>query len=104
IVAGKPKDSLLIEAVRYTNSQLKMPPKGKLPDATIADLEKWIELGAPTPANAAVAGTAIAPTSVEAGRKFWSFQPPRRYPVPAVADATWPRSDIDRFILARQEA
>ena len=29
--------------------------------------------------------------------------PPERPPVPAVADATWPRNEIDRFILARLE-
>src|SRR5579859_6235843 len=50
VLPGKPKESLLIEAVRYTNSDLKMPPKGKLPDAVIADLEKWIAMGAPASA------------------------------------------------------
>ena len=33
----------------------------------------------------------------------WSFVPPVRPPVPAVHDARWPRSDLDRFVLARLE-
>src|SRR5205809_1021395 len=42
VVPGKPDESLLLKAVRQTDPDLKMPPKGKLPDAVIADLEKWI--------------------------------------------------------------
>ncbi len=36
-------------------------------------------------------------------RAFWSFQPIRKPPVPAVAHADWPKTDIDRFVLARLE-
>ena len=36
VAAGKPKDSLLIQAVRWES--LEMPPDGKLADAAIADL------------------------------------------------------------------
>src|SRR5262249_13964893 len=33
VVPGHPEQSLLIEAVRYGNGGLQMPPTGKLPDA-----------------------------------------------------------------------
>jgi hypothetical protein len=36
-------------------------------------------------------------------RSFWSFQPVREPAPPAVQDATWPRSALDRFILAKLE-
>jgi hypothetical protein len=36
--------------------------------------------------------------------KHWAFQPVKRPPVPAVKDATWPKSDLDRFVLAKLEA
>ena len=39
-----------------------------------------------------------------AGRRFWAFQPPRRHPLPKVKDASWPRGDIDSFLLAALEA
>lgn len=44
------------------------------------------------------------PLNTEEARRFWSFQPPLKPAVPVVRDATWPRSDIDRFLLAQQEA
>jgi hypothetical protein len=103
VVPGKPKDSLLLQAVRYSE-ELRMPPKGKLPDAVVADLEKWIALGAPDPRTATVAGTSPKSLGVREGRKFWAFQPPRRHRVPKVQDTNWPRSDIDSFLLAGLEA
>ena len=51
IVKGDPKASLLIEAIRYGNRDLQMPPKNPLPEDKIAKLEKWITMGAPDPRN-----------------------------------------------------
>src|SRR5262245_50204590 len=42
----RPERSLLLRAVRYTDEHLRMPPKGKLPDTVVADLETWIKMGA----------------------------------------------------------
>jgi hypothetical protein len=33
----------------------------------------------------------------------WAFQPPRHHPAPDVRDSSWPRSDVDRFVLAAME-
>src|SRR5258706_666844 len=50
IVPGQPDKSLLIQAVRYTNTDLQMPPKNKkLSAEQIADLEAWVKIGAPDP-------------------------------------------------------
>ena len=50
VVPGDPEKSLLIKAVRYTDQDLQMPPKGqKLSDDQIADLEAWVKMGAPDP-------------------------------------------------------
>ena len=47
---GDPEKSLLIKAVRYTDPDLQMPPKGeKLSDAQIDDLVAWVKMGAPDP-------------------------------------------------------
>ncbi len=45
----------------------------------------------------AAAGTQVAPG-------LWSAASPVRAPVPAVRDTAWPRSELDRFVLARLEA
>src|SRR5262245_53140268 len=43
IVPGKPEESLLIKAVRYTDEDLKMPPQHKLASEQIAELEQWVK-------------------------------------------------------------
>jgi hypothetical protein len=101
IVPGKPVGSLLLKALR--NDEIAMPPKGKLPDDVIANFERWIRMGAPDPRDGQAAAAAAAP-DLQAGRRFWAFQPLRRHDTPNVADASWPRGDIDRFILAALEA
>lgn len=45
IVPGDPETSLLIQAIRRTGD-LKMPPKGALGDAEVADLVAWVKAGA----------------------------------------------------------
>src|SRR5688572_20807856 len=49
IEAGQPDRSYLIQAVRYKDKDLQMPPKGRLPLEQIADLEAWVQRGAPAP-------------------------------------------------------
>jgi hypothetical protein len=102
VVPGKPEESLLVKAIRYTDPDLRMPKKEKLPAEVVADFEKWIKMGAPDPrtGNAKIAHK--YPT-VEEGRKFWAFQPPKMPLLPKVKDASWPRNDIDRFVLAKLE-
>jgi hypothetical protein len=102
LAPGRPENSLLIKAIGYQDPELKMPPKGKLPDAVIADLEEWVRRGAPDPRRAH--GPATSAIASEAGRKFWAFQRPRRTSPPPVRDRSWPRSPIDQFILAKLEA
>ena len=40
---------------------------------------------------------------MEAASRHWSFQPPNQHPVPDVRRADWPKSSIDRFLLAKLE-
>jgi len=96
IVPGKPKESLLIKAVRQLSPELSMPPKGKLPDAVIADLEQWIAMGAPDPRgqNAKAGGIDFT-----AARKHWAYQPVHS-PVSPKLKETPGRSPIDAFIMA----
>ncbi len=105
IVPGDVKSSLLLKAIRYEDSDLAMPPKkegGKLPDAVIADFEKWVAMGAPDPREGR-AKTASA-LNIEKGREHWAFQLPKRAPAPQPKNASWARNDIDKFILADLEA
>ncbi|MBE7498546.1 MAG: DUF1553 domain-containing protein [Verrucomicrobiaceae bacterium] len=102
VVPGKLEGSKLWQAVTYTDRDLKMPPKRKLKDSEVADLKRWIEEGAPDPREA-VAASGPKSGSTRADLSFWSFQPPKAAPPPAVKDAAWPANDVDRFILAKLE-
>jgi hypothetical protein len=110
VVPGKLDESLLIEAIRYANKDMEMPPKGKLPDSVIADFETWVKMGAPDPRGSTVADANTAASeykkkeiNIAEGRKFWAFQPPRKTEPPTVKDAAWPKSDIDRYVLSKIE-
>ena len=46
LVRGNPDDSLMVEAIRYQESDFQMPPKGKLNDSQTNDIETWIKKGA----------------------------------------------------------
>ncbi|MCG8653867.1 MAG: DUF1549 domain-containing protein, partial [Pirellulales bacterium] len=100
LVKGNPDASLLVEVIRYQNRDLQMPPMNKLPDEAIANIEKWVAMGAPDPREG-LAATVAGPQgmSIEEGRKFWSFQPVTRPPVPKL-ESPWVRGAIDAFILA----
>ncbi len=104
IKPGDVEASLLIKAVRYTDDELKMPPKNKkLSSAQIASLETWVKMGAPDPR---VASTAVskAQSIRDKAKKHWAFQPIRKPEVPQVNEKKLVQTTVDNFILARLEA
>jgi cytochrome c553 len=104
VVPGDLEESLLIAAIRYRDEALQMPPKAKLPVEVIADFEAWVMMGAPDPRGASSpAPVASKGPDIEKGRQFWAFQPPRAVKPPQVKDASWPRTDVDRFVLGALE-
>lgn len=108
IVPGNAAKSLLITSIRHDDPDLKMPDKSpKLDDRVIADFEKWVNMGAPDPRDqppAELSGKPAWKDLLAARRTWWSLQPVEKPPVPAVQNAAWPASDIDRFLLAKMEA
>ncbi len=102
---GEVDKSLLVRAVRRVDASLEMPPKKPLSSGEVAVLEEWVRRGAPDPRDA-VAGVGAAEEKArqfEEGRKHWAYQPPRRPALPSVKDVGWPRTGVDRFILAALE-
>lgn len=111
VVPGDPDKSLLLQAIRHAGAGAAvaaMPPQksgGKLPDAVIADFERWVKMGAPDPRDGQAGGAEPSKQwdPAEAAKKWWAFQPLRQPSVPAVKDAAWPRGNVDRFVLAGLE-
>ena len=106
IVPGKPEESLMIRAVEHLD-ELKMPPKKKLAEADIANLKRWVSLGAPWPSTNPLEPGSSEQIEFQVTAKqqnWWAFQPVKDSPPPAVKDNHWPRGEIDSFILAEMEA
>ena len=53
LVPGDVEKSLLIQAIRWTDADFAMPPKGKLSPQQIARFEQWVKMGAPDPRSEA---------------------------------------------------
>lgn len=92
VVKTKDEKSLLLQVVAHAPDVPAMPPKNKLPDVAIADLKKWVAMGAPLPS-----ATTAKPEGD--GRKHWAFQPVIELPAPKVSDPKWPVTKADAFIL-----
>jgi cytochrome c553 len=114
VVNGDPKSSRLLKALTYEDTHLRMPPSGKLPDSKIDAFEKWIASGAPDPRmdmpEATKAAVPKAGIDIEAGRKWWAFQPlavqrENTPPQPRSGQPAnrWIKRPLDAFILARLE-
>lgn len=88
VVPGKPAESALISRIHATDPDDLMPPaklNRPLNDGQRRILERWVESGATYD-------------------RHWAFTPPQNHSAPAVKDSTWPRDDIDRFILAKLDS
>lgn len=102
IVPGKPKESLLVDAINYGDTY-QMPPKKRLAPEQIAVLTKWVEMGAPWPKET----TKVDPKKfdlIARRSSHWCWQPVKPQTPPAVKNAAWPKQPLDQFILAKLEA
>jgi mono/diheme cytochrome c family protein len=98
--ASDPGHTILLRALRHED--LEMPPSERLSDEFIANVETWIKLGAPAPAQASD-GKSYPENDGEAAREHWAFRPPILHQPPAVTEAGWPRHELDHFVLAEME-
>jgi len=107
IVPGAPEKSTLVKAVQHADGFPRMPRgRAKLAAQDIEALEQWIRNGAvwPTSATAAPAPAAAHERTITPEqRAYWAFRPLAKPETPSVRRTEWPRTDIDRFILARLE-
>ena len=87
VVPGDVAASMLLARLTTSDKNERMPPKAR-PGPSAAEqalLRKWIVAGAPY-------------------AEHWAFVAPQRPGNPAVKDAAWARSDLDRHVLASLEA
>lgn len=98
LIRGKPAESPLIQFVSQPDADLKMPPEGAgLAADEVAVLVRWVEEGAVWPDG-------VDKVQLVDRRDHWSLKPRTNPTPPTVRDASWPRSPLDQFVLARLEA
>ncbi len=88
IVPGDPNASEVIARIESTDEATQMPPvdsRKSLTEEQKRILRAWVEQGADY-------------------AEHWSFVKPRRGAPPEVNDASWPRNELDRYVLARLDA
>lgn len=87
VVAGDPEASELYRRVTSEDEWMRMPPEDSGKSLTAEEIERlrrWIAEGA-------------------RWQEHWSLIAPQRPQLPPVRNASWPRNEIDHFILARLE-
>ena len=104
IIPGDPEKSVLIQAVRYTDNDLQMPPTGKLSNDQINDLVSWIRMDAPDPRTARPAAADAVAYGGGNKKDHWAFKPVANPKPPAVKQTAWIKNDIDRFVLSKLES
>jgi hypothetical protein len=88
IKPGRPDESEVMARIQAEDrADLMPPPKAgeRLSESEVDLIRRWILEGAEY-------------------SEHWAWKKPARPVVPAVQDSSWPINEIDRFILARQEA
>ena len=63
VAPGSPEKSRLIDAIRYQNADLQMPPKERLAASKIDDLTEWVKRGARGRRQAPASQRRIQPTA-----------------------------------------
>jgi hypothetical protein len=87
VVPGDPSQSELVRRITAGDASVRMPPayaERTLTQPEIELLAQWVRQGA-------------------RWQNHWSFIPPSRPQLPAVAHKAWPRNAVDHFVLARLE-
>ncbi len=104
VISGNPEKSLLYRMVTHEEEPGMPHKEDKLPADAIRAFAEWIKAGVPyaraldKAAGATPAKTTFAITATD--RAHWAFRPVKRPESPAVQNAAWARTPLDRFILA----
>jgi hypothetical protein len=108
IVPGNADESALLRRITSSDESERMPPEGEpLTAEQINIVRRWIDQGAPWPADAAghrPAAVRTQATVTDKDRQHWSFRPLSSVELPPVAETAAVCSPIDRFVVAALES
>jgi hypothetical protein len=99
VVPKSADESLLIESVHYAGVY-EMPPDSKLPQKEIDVLTKWVNLGAPWPAESNVATNTKKAFDLETRKaEHWCWHPRKNPSPPEIDDDDWSQQPLDKFVV-----
>ena len=106
ITPGKPDQSELVRRIETTDAEIRMPAEADpLGRDEIKTLRAWIAQGAKWPQTAESAPAQRREMVVtDEDRQHWSYRRLKPVELPAVQNAAWGRTPIDRFIGAALES
>ncbi|MDA7921038.1 DUF1549 domain-containing protein [Verrucomicrobiales bacterium] len=101
LVPGDPGESLLVESIRYSDTDLQMPPKSRLSSEDVQILEKWVAVGAPDPRDEALVGAVRKePIDFEKARTKWAYRSHQEPIVPTGFQSNEVLDPLDLFLLS----
>jgi hypothetical protein len=92
IVPGDPDRSLLIQALRHTHDEIKMPPGKRLPGPVVDAFGAWVKGGAAWPK-----GLVLSPAAKD---RLWALAPVKDVK-PQPDPSGWSANPVDCFIRAK---
>ena len=103
VLPGEMAGSLLITAIRYDNDDLQMPPDGPLEPEVVKLFEKWIQMGAPGPAEdlgeSEFSRLGDQDYLFDKAKDHWAFQAVKSPMPPAASDPRFNATAIDQICL-----
>ena len=105
IVPGKPDESLLVRALRYSDDEETQMPPGRQTARARDRAADRMGRARCCPIRAATSPAPAKKRNINMAeeRKHWAYQPLSFAAPPAVKNEAWCRTPIDRFVLAKLE-
>ena len=98
------EQSLLLKAITYTDSDLAMPPDGKISAQAIQDIRTWLQKGAAWPDEKKKQAVVAHFNWEQLRESHWAWKAVKKSALPETKDTQWASNEIDFFVLARLEA
>lgn len=105
-VAELAQDSDLMDSITHRFEPYMPHERDKLDEESVEAIARWIDLGAPydKPLMEGAGGVSMAPLIVtEKDRNYWAYRTLAETELPEVQGDTWPRNEIDYFVLQQLE-
>ena len=100
LIPGDADASLLVESIRYADTDLQMPPKTRMSSEEVQILEQWVTMGAPDPRDAALVGAVRKePIDFTKARTKWAFRPHQSPAIPVAIETKSELDPVDLFLL-----